>query len=109
MIRRSKSRSRTWLFSVLFLALYLLGWSIIIYNMNDGYRAYKRLQAKRLQLEDERQRLAERLEETRQKAVMRQADTPFFVEMVARENLKMAKEGEVIIRTVEHEGQQTQD
>jgi len=109
MIRRSKSRSRTWAFSVLFLALYLLGWSIIIYNMNDGYRAYKRLQAKRVQLEGERQRLAERLEETRQKAVMRQSDTPFFIEMVARENLKMAKEGEVIIRTVEHEGQQTQD
>lgn len=90
-------------FTVLFLGLYLIGWSIIIYNMNDGYRAYRRLQTKRIQLEEEKIRLEERLEETRRKAMMRQSDTPFFVEMVAREKLKMAREGEVIIRTVEHD------
>ena len=106
--QRYQTRSRTILVFVLFLVLYLAGWSFIIYNMGDGYRTYKRLQAKRIQLEHERERLTERLEETKRKATMRQTDTPFFIEMVARENLKMAREGEIIIRTVEDDGK-TQD
>ncbi len=104
-MRTARGRGRTIIFVAVFLVAYLIAWTIIIYNMNDGYRTFRTLREKRIRLEQEHAMLSDRLEEIKATAEMRQADSPFFIEMVAREKLKMAKEGEVIIRMVEEDNE----
>lgn len=102
-MKTPRRRGRTVIFITVFLTAYLIAWAIIIYNMSDGYRTYRTLREKRIRLEQEYAMLSDRLEEIKATSEMRQADSPFFIEMVAREKLKMAKEGEVIIRMVDED------
>ncbi|MCK5879087.1 MAG: septum formation initiator family protein [Holophagae bacterium] len=100
MRRKMANRSRNFIFLSVLLACYLLAWAAIIYSMADGYKTYISLKQRREALLKEESGLKERMDEIRRKSEMRRADSPFFVEMVAREKLKMAKKGEVIIKVV---------
>jgi len=103
--RRARgSRKWTWGTAFLFLLVYLAGWMFMIYTMSDGYRTFRQLDARREALKQEKARLRELLDQVQTAATMRSADSPFFVEMVAREKLKMASKGEVIIRLQDGEG-----
>ena len=97
--KRAGRKHRFTIFSVLLLC-YLLVWTAIIYSMSDGYKTYVLLKQRREALVKEESALKDRMDEIRKKTEMRQADSPFFIEMVAREKLKMAKKGEVIIKVV---------
>jgi len=68
--------------------------------MADGYKTFVSLKQRREALVNEESVLKERIEDIRKKSEMRRADSPFFIEMIAREKLKMAKKGEVIIKVV---------
>ena len=94
------NRMRNLIILAVLVCSYLLGWGVIIYSMSDGYQTYQVLKQKRTELEKEKTALQERSVEITKKSEMRRADSPFFVEMIAREKLKMAKKGEVIIKVV---------
>jgi len=94
------NRTRNFVIFSGLLICYLLVWTAIIYSMADGYKTYVSLKQRGEALVKEESALKERMDEIKKKTEMRRADSPFFVEMVAREKLKMAKKGEVIIKVV---------
>ncbi|NOZ12790.1 MAG: hypothetical protein GXO69_03965 [Acidobacteria bacterium] len=100
MRRKKANRTRNFIILTGLLICYLLVWGAIIYSMSDGYKTYISLKQRRQKLVKEELALKEHMDEIRKKTEMRRADSPFFVEMIAREKLKMAKKGEVIIKVV---------
>ncbi len=100
MRRKKPNRSRNFAILSVLLLCYLLVWTAIIYSMADGYKTFVSLKQRREALVNEESVLKERIEDIRKKSEMRRADSPFFIEMIAREKLKMAKKGEVIIKVV---------
>ncbi len=100
MRRKMANRTRNFMILGGLLVCYLLVWTAIIYSMADGYKTFVSLKQKRQTLLKEESALKERMDEIKKKTEMRRADSPFFVEMIAREKLKMAKKGEVIIKVV---------
>ncbi|NOY21891.1 MAG: hypothetical protein GXO70_00055 [Acidobacteria bacterium] len=100
MRRKMADRTRNFIILSGLLVCYLLVWTAIIYSMADGYKTFVSLKQKRQTLSKEESVLKERMDEIKKKTEMRRADSPFFVEMIAREKLKMAKKGEVIIKVV---------
>ncbi len=100
MRRKITSRKRNFIILSGLLSCYLLVWGAIIYSMSDGYKTYITLKKRRQKLVKEESVLKEHMDEIRKKTEMRRVDSPFFIEMIAREKLKMARKDEVIIKVV---------
>lgn len=89
---------------VLFLGIaYVLVWVVILYSMPDGYAKYLDLRDKKIVLKQEKEYQLIKMERIKKESEMLKTSSPFFIEMIARERLKMAKKGETIIKIVENE------
>jgi len=82
---------------------YFLIWVVILYTMPDGYGKYLDLKDKKKALLIEKEYQISKMERIQKESGMLKTASPFFIEMIARERLKMAKKGETIIKIVENE------
>jgi len=77
---------------------YIIIWAVILYTMPDGYGKYLELKEKKQVLLAEKEYQLARMERIKKESEMLKTSSPFFVEMIARERLNMAKKGETIIK-----------
>lgn len=86
-----------------FSLVYIVIWMTILYTMPDGYGKYLDLKEKKKKLLVEKEYQIRRMERIKKESEMLKTSSPFFIEMIARENLKMAKKDETIIKLIENE------
>ncbi len=80
----------------LLLLLYLIGVAFFLYFNKYGYKTYLTLIKKQQGLKRIKSELANKKETLKRELELQNASSPFFIEMIARERLRMAKEGEYI-------------
>ena len=81
---------------ILFLILYLTAVSLFLYYNKYGLKTYFRLEKKTKELQILKTGLELKKNNLKRELELQNASSPFFIEMVAREKLRMSKPGEVI-------------
>ena len=76
--------------------LYLIVVAFILYFNKYGYKTYLSLTKKQQALEKIKSELVNKKKTLMRELELQNASSPFFIEMIARERLRMAKEGEYI-------------
>ncbi|GEM_PF-1645748 len=93
-MRRKKKTKRIWY--VVFAFVYFLFVGFFLYFNRYGYRKYTQLGKKIENLNKTKSSLNLKKEMLKKELELQNASSPFFIEMIARERLRMAKEGEII-------------
>lgn len=89
-----EKKAQTW--KKLLLALYFILVAFFLYFNKYGYRTYLSLTKKQDRLQKIKSELANKKKTLMRELELQNASSPFFIEMIARERLRMAKEGEYI-------------
>ncbi len=79
-----------------FFLIYCSGLLFFLYFNRYGYKQYLSLKREELRLTKMKKELTNKKETLKRELKMQNASSPFFIEMVARERLGMAKDGEII-------------
>ena len=70
--------------------------AFILYFNKYGYKTYLSLKKEQARLEKIKSELVNKKETLERELELQNASSPFFIEMIARERLRMAKSGEYI-------------
>ncbi len=89
-------RKRVSLLKIFLFALYLTGVSLFLYYNKYGLKTYFALEKKITDLKILKSGLELKKNNLKRELELQNASSPFFIEMVAREKLRMSKPGEVI-------------
>ncbi len=81
--------------NLLFLA-YFVAVAFILYFNKYGYKTYLRLGKQQKRLETIKAELIAKKNTLKRELELQNASSPFFIEMIARQRLRMAKKGEYI-------------
>ncbi len=76
--------------------IYCAGLLFFLYFNRYGYKKYLSLKREELRLTKIKNELIIKKETLKRELEMQNASSPFFIEMIARERLGMAKDGEII-------------
>ncbi len=93
-MRKIRKKLFTWK-KILFV-IYLIGVAFLLYFNKYGYKTYLSLKKEQKHLERVKAELIHKKETLRRELELQNASSPFFIEMIARERLRMAKDGEYI-------------
>ncbi|BBB32493.1 conserved hypothetical protein [Thermotomaculum hydrothermale] len=93
-MRKRKKRFFNW--KTIIVLIYLIGVSLFLFFNKYGYKTYLTLENKQKSLEKIKTELIQKKETLKRELELQNASSPFFIEMIARERLRMAKEGEYI-------------